>query len=339
MYCLSDRTWSWILAVCIIWTACSERESIFIPEAPAGIEIDMPSPLGMINYLGNIQNIHPKVIYFSEPWCGYRWWMAYTPYPKGDIRAENPCICVSEDGLSWEAPAGLSNPLVPSPSTGYNSDTHLVYNPVNDTMECWWRDVNTSTCNDRFLRVVSSDGVTWTDPEIVHNPQTGLFHLSPAISVVDGAYYMLYCDAQHVIMRRSLAVAPDIEWTSPTSLPIEWGSLRPWHLDMTVNPDGTIEMVVCAFAEGGNNNSADLYYIIYDPTTGTATLPELILARSENTQYITNRSIYRSSLVKNESGYWLYYSCIDRYWNRYIGLARGLTLQSLKFISSDVNGQ
>ena len=47
------------------------------------------------NYLGNTQNIHPKVLYFPEKWNGYKFWMAYTPYPKGKTDAENPCMAVT----------------------------------------------------------------------------------------------------------------------------------------------------------------------------------------------------------------------------------------------------
>lgn len=311
-----------IVAMALMWvtTACGEDEL----QMPPWTEWDAPVEMGLVNYLGNKENIHPKVLHFDEPWGGHCWWMAYTPYPKGNTRAENPCIAASDDGLHWDAPTGLRNPLALCPAGGYNSDTHLIYNPVDNTLECWWRAVDNATESDCLLRRISRDGVGWTEPDTVLQPVAGVMdHLSPAVSIVDGRYLMMYCDVNHVVMMRSKVDAPAVEWAEAEYVPVRWDHFNPWHLDMIVSDSGLVEMVVCAYdalEPGAGNNAADLYYVTYDLTTGTAGEPQLMLARGPGDS-ITRRSIYRSSLVAVDGGYYLYYSCIDRKWRRHMGLA------------------
>ena len=48
------------------------------------------SKLDIISSYGDDQAFHPKVLNFEKPWNGYRYWMAYTPYPGADQRKENP---------------------------------------------------------------------------------------------------------------------------------------------------------------------------------------------------------------------------------------------------------
>lgn len=247
--------------------------------------------------------------------------MAYTPYPLGDTDAENPCIAASDDGLHWYAPANI-NPLALTPPDGYNSDTHLVRNAANNSIECWWRPVDLTDRSDFVVRSISRDGLKWTAPDTVLNPEPGIMHhLSPAVEIVGGHYMMLYCDVNRVVMLRSKVDAPAVEWDEPVYLPIHWSHYNPWHIDMIVDGD-IIEMVVCAFdaqEPGANNNAADLFYLTYNMTTGEATRPTKILSRRPGT--ITERSIYRSSLLKVAGRYYLYYSCIDNDWHRHMGLA------------------
>lgn len=100
--------------VCLSLSACSDSE-------PAPIHAVKLAPIGsvmgvdhkvirinLVNYLGNSENIHPKVLYFDRGWNGHKWWMAYTPYPHGSIADENPCIAVSDDGINWAAPENVS---------------------------------------------------------------------------------------------------------------------------------------------------------------------------------------------------------------------------------------
>ena len=225
-------------------------------EAPANNNL----PFTFQNYLGNIQNIHPKVLYFENGWCGYRFWMAYTPYPKGNTKAENPCIAVSNNGVDWTVPCENLNPLADVPESGYNSDTHLVYDEKNDRLECWWREYSSSLKRDRLLRRVSDNGEEWNETEIVSDFQEDpQMRLSPAVNIVDGRYLMIYSDGKDLWRQDSHAIAPAIEWTAPVKIEQPATELSSWHLDMIIGSDRKAEIIECAFGKGGNNNTADLY--------------------------------------------------------------------------------
>ena len=107
------------------------------------------SPLNIETPEGNAQPYHPSVVYIPGGWNGYAYWMAETPYPLGPdgdwnglppyrARWENPCIHASHDGIHWETPGDLVNPIDDLNETeienrDFFSDTHLVMN--GDTLE------------------------------------------------------------------------------------------------------------------------------------------------------------------------------------------------------------
>lgn len=105
--------------------------------------------------------LHPSVQYFEDGWRGYRYWMAYTPYPSSDPEYENPCVCASNDGATWTAQG--AQPLVESPAGAeYNSDTDIAYDSANDRLVMVFRGGVSGT--QRLYVMSSSDGVTWTTP-------------------------------------------------------------------------------------------------------------------------------------------------------------------------------
>lgn len=60
--------------------------------------------LNIISSYGDKEAYHPKVIAFKEKWNGYKYWMSFTPYPKGKFAKENPHIVASNDLINWEVP-------------------------------------------------------------------------------------------------------------------------------------------------------------------------------------------------------------------------------------------
>lgn len=385
------------------------------------------------NYLGNWENIHPKVLYFEEGWRGYNFWMAYTPYPEGNVITENPCIAASYDGIVWETPKGLTNPLAMPLADGYNSDTHLLYDDINDRLECWWRIYEESTKRDKLVRRISSDGINWTEQETVlpfWEPEAG--RLSPAVWIEDGCYRMVYsngiklrymsapvdCDyaaepsipeIQDFSMMPDMSVDsesaddsdnsdnpenpenpnnsenseippiiidpslfpdfsvdsdddepessippiiidpdffPDIavdpgpdekfcllDWSPSYLLPVDWGDLHAWHHDVIVDEDGDWDIVICAFHDGQKTNENDLYYVKAKSDLSSATEPVEILHRSEFESDFDSQSMYRPSLVRVDSEFFLYYSAISKGQKRCIALLRGPSIFELRSLT------
>ncbi len=69
---------------------------------------------------GKNQPTHPSVIDMGEEWNGFRYWMAYSPYPNADGGEENPCIGASNDMLHWKTPNGLYNPIAFNEETAFD---------------------------------------------------------------------------------------------------------------------------------------------------------------------------------------------------------------------------
>lgn len=151
---------------------------------------------------------HPSVEYFPRGWNGYKYWMAYTPYPGTDN--ENPVIVSSMDGYKWVKPSGLSNPISPTPETGYNSDTELVYAPGNK-LYCYWRWYTNTGDENILWRMESTNGINWTNKTKCVLP-TGVDPLSPSILVDTSGNFELWIGANSGQQIRHFTSSDGITW-------------------------------------------------------------------------------------------------------------------------------
>lgn len=188
-------------------------------------------------YEGSGSALHPSVVDFRTPWNGWRFWMAFTPWPSD--AHENPSIVVSQDGFTWQPPAGLTNPIHPwSGVVGeYNSDTELVYDPDGDRLICYWRTVEDVGGVDyaRLYARTSTDGVAWGEPTYIGvqgTPVTWL--LSPCVIRRGRNDWWMFAirtavsGAIHVWQ----STDPLSGWGVPTSVSINTAIVEPWHLGM-----------------------------------------------------------------------------------------------------------
>lgn len=185
------------------------------------------------------QAIHPDIVYFPDEWNGYKYWMVMTPYPYYNSNAENPSILVSNDGSSWEIPPGLTNPIIDSPSPGYNADPDIVYN--NDTEELWvyffryWMDTGLV----KLTLMKSSDGVNWSEPEYLITWDRNIQDNERSYAVVkqgsDWHYWTQCFDAPSDIYYRHSTDGKN--WSGAQSVTfLQVPSALPWHLDVIYVP-------------------------------------------------------------------------------------------------------
>lgn len=160
-------------------------------------------------YDGGNEVVHPSIVDFGgSPWNGVRYWMAYAPYTATNSQLENPSIVVSSDGLNWNVPAGLTNPIWPAEANRTQADPDLVYDPDSNKLRCYWLKEDTSTYTySRVLMLESADGVTWTGtgggatpyttyewnpvPQNLATMQT-IRGLSPSIVRVDATHWYMW---------------------------------------------------------------------------------------------------------------------------------------------------
>lgn len=140
---------------------------------------------------GKNQPTHPSVIDMGEEWNGFRYWMAYSPYPNANGAEENPCVCVSNDVIHWVTPDGLYNPIAFNEETACDElkDPHIVYNSDLDRLEVWYLGRLDSTIKNggtlMLFRKMSSDGIHWSEYEVIRTLDG---YLSPSIVYSDGKY-------------------------------------------------------------------------------------------------------------------------------------------------------
>lgn len=140
---------------------------------------------------GENQPTHPSVIDMGQEWNGFRYWMAYSPYPYADGAEENPCVCVSNDMYHWLTPDGLYNPIAFNEETACDElkDPHIVYNDDLNSLEVWYLGRINSTIKSGgtllLFRKTSSDGVHWSEYEVMKELSG---YLSPSIVYENGKY-------------------------------------------------------------------------------------------------------------------------------------------------------
>lgn len=295
------------------------------------------SILKMLNPYGNYQNIHPKVLYFADGWNGYKYWMAYTPYPGGDTTKENPALGVSNDGINWGVPEGFANEVLDEwngVARAYNNDTHLLYRSDLNRLEIWWRFVDTNTGIVHLYRRTSTDGVNWNSRETMF---TGNWnnddHVCPTLVFEDGKYKMLSINntAGNKKVLNYSESTNGVSWSARQEVVADWGTLTPWHMDF-INDEGIYKMVMQAWDVGEDNNSSSLYYM-ESPDLIHWTNPVKILSPREGLAF-DNQGIYRSSIVKVGEQFKLYYSAINDRGVRSMALAQSNNPKSFKGYSS-----
>lgn len=205
-------------------------------------------PLAIPTYDANPSITHPSVVYVPAGFGGYTRWMAFTPYPDG--ARENPSIVASNDGVTWEVPSGLTNPLTTNAeaiASGYAlwSDTHLMHH--DGSLYLYFRGTGSDV--EGIFLMTSVNGVTWTARQEVFTSATNRAVLSPAV-VHDGSQFVMYsvndeeADSTLKVKRRTSATAGGFVLAGETTVTMPASTdYRPWHLDVQYE-NGRYHMLV-----------------------------------------------------------------------------------------------
>ena len=224
--------------------------------------LEMPEDyLELPSVLGNSLATHPSVIDFGEgqSWNGYRYWMAYTPYPG--TQNENPSVAASNDNKTWILPTGAPNPLVPAPlAPAYNSDTELVYlNDVNK-LRLYYRVVGDGTGLTKLYFIESSDGSNWTTPSL--SLETTYQLLSPSIIRESPTLWKMWTveSSTDIHYRTS---SDGISWSEPTIIPQPWENWSAWHIGVTKDSLGKYHMLGSTWPDEGSGEGTQYRPIVY----------------------------------------------------------------------------
>lgn len=313
------------------------RASICIQKRNASI------PLNIRTYDGGNECLHPSCLYFADGWPadsykkligGGKFWLVVTPYKDMNDAIENPCIYRSDDGERFEPVEG-ANPLDDiklDKAMEYNSDPELVFNPEHNRLECWWRrvqrnDYPTEEGKNREIiyRRYTTDGQHWSEREEMLNvknpfPETRMA-ISPALLYEDGIYKMW------------VSSADDFEGRHRTINYYEMRDGEPMHLVCKhVLRHGIISHLDVIHAEGrywliGNDVRTDGFplklYSFQSPTDEEYRYEGVVLSKGKRGHW-DDRVIYRPSVTRVGSDYWLYYSAYgsNPMTSNHVGLVR-----------------
>lgn len=279
--------------------------------------------------------VHPKVLYFLNKWNGYHYWMAMTPYQNNNNAFENPSIVVSNDGLNWTVPTGLTNPLVKKPTVGFNADTDLFMDSFNQTMYLVYK--HHGAVGDHQIKIMeSTDGINWSSPIpiLVTNYEV----LAPNI-VWDGEYYNMFFVRGDTV-KFSLVKSKSLTsgWSTPISCNINIpAGLNIWHTDV-VKYYGQYHALV--MTSPGTGNDGKLFFAVSNDGINWDMTKEPILTRSprvgswDSTTVVAG--LYKSTLIPKMSNeglkYGIYYGTND---NCYLGYTE-LTFDKTKRMNQEV---
>lgn len=278
---------------------------VTVAGVPTSAPWHMADPLVTPTWDGYGQALHPSVVDFGGKWNGYRFWMAYTPYPRdiagvvADVN-EDPQVAASNDCLTW-TPIG-PQPIQYRPTNGYNSDVEMVYEPTTDTMHLWWRPVQAKA---RLVHVYSTDGCkTWSAPVT----QLDGFGLAPCIvryAANDWRLWYRTDDSWNVphMMEMRTAASPDGPWSAPTpcsatGADISRAGLNYWHGGIARHKDGRLFQLAHTSAASSNNIHAGISTDEGRTWTWGATP---VIARDPQSSWAV-ASMYRPYPVFHENG-------------------------------------
>lgn len=277
--------------------------------------------LNLTSVYGDNEAYHPDILYFENGWNNYKYWLAFTPYPRvkdvnknGDEKKENPHIKVSNDMKKWAFPEAMVNPLDDSNNklaNTYNSDTDLIYNPDLDRIECFWRTYNQDNQNIIYMKY-TSDGKNWSHKQKIYSVSKKSNQLlSPSFVYENKGYKMWYVDDYKIkyLVFNSLALENQ---KKEKNINIDTESLEilPWHIDV-IKVDNKYRMIFVGTTKRDSIRYMSLYYS--ESIDGIKwSKPFKILSPSKDKSAWDNRGIYRSSLLYKDRKWYIFYSASNR---------------------------
>lgn len=286
-------------------------------------EANAPNKLKLVSVYGDTEAYHPDILYFENGWNGYKYWIAFTPYPNikssrlnGDFSKENPHIKVSNDMINWYDPVQKLNPLdIPVQNTkdkqNYNSDTDLIYNDTLDRLECFWRTYNQEKSVVIYMKY-TTDGKNWSEKIQVDKTSTRKNKLlSPSFIYDNGKYKMWFVHDYTIKMKEfNTQSFKTIKGVKNIKINTKKLNVYPWHLDV-IKINDKYRMIFVGTKKKNYIRNMNLYYS--ESSDGINwTNPVEILRPSIDKDAWDNRGIYRSSLLYKDKKWYIFYSASNK---------------------------
>ncbi|MES2216765.1 MAG: hypothetical protein V4481_05750 [Patescibacteria group bacterium] len=259
------------------------------------------------------QLVHPSIVMLEKSWMGSKCWLAADPYPYGNSSHENPTLYQCKDSITLIEPLGLKNPLLPTPSTGYNSDVNLVY---DESAKGLFMSNRVVRMDSNLVRGAESvDGKAFGSQQSV---VSGMSHtlISQSVTYGPDGVPKLYtvnsggagCSAKSTrveVWRPMNFVAgirlKDVVWDLPAEAKIVQPGYVVWHEEVRWIP--SLHLYLAIFAaypeKSGGCGNDDLFLATSEDGLSFTTYPVPLMWRDNPWMPVT--SVYKSTFVYDEA--------------------------------------
>lgn len=265
----------------------------------------------------NGETVHPSIIRVEGGFGpqGFEYWQVITPYVYQNDQTENPYLYASHNGIDWEVPNGLTNPLAPSPgsATSHLSDVNIL--KVDQELWIYYRETNKNTNTSVLYRITSSDGVNWSPPTQLSGALGE--SISPSIKK-DGTGFVMWLVRTYGVITR-FESTNGIAWFSGQDVTISSNypsGKSPWHLD-TIKNGNVVQMLLLSSSGPGGQPPADLHYLVSYDNGQTFQYINAVINPSYDFEIL---NLYKAGWVPHKDG-----SSFDIWWTG-VGLSGSAAL-------------
>lgn len=284
-----------------------------------------PMPLYIHEPSYKDQHTHPHVIYVEQGFLGHKYLMVNTPYEFANDQLENPCLYLSNDGVSWKY--WENNPIQGNynDSNKHNSDPFLIYNETANNLEVWYRYTQKSPKQDTFYRkIITNSGVIGNAEQMC---QFNANVMSPSIVVENGKYIMYTVENGKLYRRSANASTPNNFGVAELcSIPTIRNNFEFWHCEVR-KMRGKYYLIYNDL-QTGNKAIGGACYVCESNDGYNFTLNMKKVVEPSNNFRWDGACIYKSSLLDINGIWHLYYSAISNKNCWGIGLITSLDLNT-----------
>lgn len=273
-------------------------------------------------YEGSGQTVHPHVLFFDEKFMGFHYIMAITPYPYSNNAHENPSIFGSHDGVIWEVPDGVINPVVGIPIDiaygGYYSDPFILRK--DNILELWFRHTLGRSpegqsirrnSHNRIYRTVSTDLKNWSPLDIMLDCPDNLdAFMSPTVIHNGSKYRIWYANFNSQLFY--IESDDFVSWSERVRVYADLGGLGIWHHE--IRHTGEQYEALFTSADWGNNPQFRLFFAISDCGLDFGIGSEISVRCLSPA--LVEYTVHKCSFVKINGVYQMYFTvtCPRRTW-------------------------
>lgn len=255
---------------------------------------------------GSGQAVHPDILKMPAG-SGYKYCLAFTPFPFSQDKYENPCLAFSDDGLAFNV-NGVNNPVISEQYTKdgmliYNNDPDIFYDESKKMYYLTLQNTHKDHSDQNIDIYESPDLKNWSIIKNINEKDIlkDNFSLSPSLVKEHDQYYLFFVNLSQnyevrYLKKKALSEF-DYKDQNKTTLNMP-GRYKPWHIDVFKGDDSKYYMLICAF-EQGKWQEMDLFLAESNNLVDWLVKKEPVLKHGE--KFFNAQKIYRSSgVVEND---------------------------------------